>query len=307
MKNLVIGIDVGGTNIKLGIVTPQGKIVARSGLCTNNYRNKGKLVKALLGSIHELQTKNRLKRKDFSGVGIGLPGLIDSQKGIVTFLPNIPGWHNVPLSQILKKELKLPVFLENDVNQITLAEWKFGAGVGQKNMICMTLGTGIGGGLIIENQLYRGSHFVAGELGHMPLNEKGPSCSCGGVACYERYIGNQTLLKKIRSVFKKNLKIQEVRKLAEKGNKKALKFWKDTAAHLGNGLIGPINLLNPSLVIIGGGVSNNHRFLFKTIRKIIKERCMKVQGSVVRIVRAELGDDAGIMGAQVLVKEMLEK
>ena len=178
MKKYVIGIDVGGTNIKFGLVSPSGKVVFRSRLGTDKLMvNKNKLIKNIIKEIEIILEENSLTRKDILGIGIGLPGLIDPKKGIVNFLPNIPGWKNVPLKTIMEKALKIPIFIENDVNLIALGEWKFGAGKGYKNLICMTLGTGVGSGLILNNQLYRGEGYVAGELGHMPLNEKGPRCN----------------------------------------------------------------------------------------------------------------------------------
>ncbi|MBI5415634.1 MAG: ROK family protein, partial [Candidatus Omnitrophica bacterium] len=166
-------------------------------------------------------------------------------------------------------------------------------------------GTGVGGGLILNNALYRGEGFVAGEIGHIPLNEVGPSCNCGGYACFERYVGNRTLLAKAARLFRKDIRLQDIFPLARRGEPRALRFWKETAVHIGNALVGVINLLNPRLVIIGGGVANNFRFMGPTIRKIIRQRAMKVQKKMVRVVRAKLGDDAGILGAHILVKEAI--
>ncbi|MCK5580158.1 MAG: ROK family protein [Candidatus Omnitrophica bacterium] len=306
MKNFVIGIDVGGTNVGFGVINPGGRIVARTSLVTKSFvRHKTKLINAVAVCVKDLMRENKLDRKDCLGIGIGLPGLIDPQKGVVKFLPNIPGWRNVPLKAILQKQLKVPVFLENDVNMITLGEWKFGAGQGFKNIICITLGTGVGAGLILDDALYRGEGYVAGEIGHMPLNEVGPRCSCGGQGCFERYVGNALLEQEARKVFKrKDMRLEEVSALAAKGDKRALRFWKQTGERVGNGLVGPVNLLNPTHIVVGGGVSKSHRFLFPSIRSTIKARAMSVQGKMVKIVRAKLGNDAGIVGAKVLVEQV---
>ena len=309
MKHYTIGVDVGGTNIKLGLVGRSGRIVTRAFLDTKSfYKSKKKLINAIVGEIHDLIKEEKLVSKDILGIGLGLPGLIDSKRGIVNFLPNIPGWKNVPIKNIIHEKLRIPTVVDNDVNLITLGEWKFGAGKGYKNLMCMTLGTGVGGGLILNGALYRGEGFVAGELGHMPLNEKGPDCSCGGSGCFEYYVGNGYLLKKAAKIFKnKNIQLPDVSYLAEQGNMRAIQFWEETATHIGNGLVGVVNLLNLRLIVIGGGVSNNYRFLGKTIRAVIKRRAMKVQSKMVKTVRAKLGDDAGIMGAQVLVKEAIRE
>jgi len=307
MKKLVIGIDVGGTNTKLGIINRSGNVVARTSLSTKSYMlNKNKLIDAIVDSIKGLILEYKVSCKDIIGIGVGLPGLIDPKKGIVKILTNIPGWKNVPLKNILQKRLNIPVFLENDVNLITLGEFRYGAGINQKNVICMTLGTGVGSGLILNGMLYEGEGYAAGELGHMPLNEKGPSCNCGGFGCFERYVGNKYLEKKARRYFKNNqLTLEDVGRLAGKGNKKAIRFWEETALHIGNALTGVVNLLNPNLIIIGGGVANSYRFISRVIRDTIRARAMKVPGAMVKISKAKLGSNAGLLGAKVLVDEMM--
>lgn len=303
MKKYVIGVDVGGTNIKLGLVHSQGHIVARSYFSTIPFSSsKTELIAALAQEIKVIIISHHLKNRDIAGVGVGLPGLVDDHRGIVRFLPNIPGWRNVRLKAILEKKLNLPVFIDNDVKLITLAEWKFGAGRGVKNLICLTLGTGVGSGLILDNRLYCGSTNAAGELGHMPLNEHGPACNCGGFGCLETYVGNKRLFALAsRMMNQRGMTTQKMFALANQGHKKALQYWRQAATHIGNGLVGIVNLLNPELIVIGGGVSHNEKFLFPRIREVIKERAMDLQASVVKIKRAQLSDDAGIIGAQVLV------
>lgn len=303
MKKFTLGIDVGGTNIKLGLVNTSGKVVVQKSFSTKAYRhNKNKLLEALLRAVRSLFAEEGLKKENIQGIGIGLPGLIDPVRGMVNILPNISGWRKVPLKKIIEARLGIKTFLENDVNLITLGEWKYGAGRGVKNLVCITLGTGVGGGLIINNQLYRGEGFAAGEVGHMPLNEKGPACGCGGYGCFERYVGNRYVLKEAAKIFNKpNIDFSDIRRFSEHGNPKALLFWKDMATHIGNGLAGIVNLLNPTMIIIGGGISNNHKYLFPTIRQVIKRRAFKVPASMAKIVRTRLGDAAGIIGAQVLV------
>jgi glucokinase len=260
------------------------------------------LISALSREIEASIITAGLNKKQIFGVGIGLPGLVDYEKGIVRFLPNIPGWRGVHLKSILQKKVHLPVFVDNDVKIITLAESKFGAGKGVRNLVCMTLGTGVGAALILNGQLYRGQDNAAGELGHMPLNEHGPRCNCGGIGCFETYVGNRALFALASRVMKTpGMTTQDMFALAKKGNKKALFFWKKAAGHIGNGLVGIVNLLNPRLIIIGGGISHNERFLFKTIADTIRRRAMSLQGSAFKIKRAKFKDDAGIIGAYVLV------
>jgi len=307
MSHYSVGVDVGGTNIKMGLVNRFGCIVNKSSLNTKKFhQNKTKLIQALVEEINGLISSKKLKSKNILGIGIGLPGLIDSKHGIINFLPNVPGWRNVHLKSIMQKRLRVPVFIDNDVNLVTLGEWMFGAGKGYSNLLCLTLGTGVGGGLVLDNKLYRGESFVAGELGHMPLNEKGPKCTCGGWGCFERYVGNGDMQRQASKIFKKkNIQLPEIFKLANQGNKRALLFWDEAANHIGNALVGVVNLLNPQLIIIGGGISNNYKYLGKTINAVINKRAMKVQAKMVKVVRAQLGDDAGIIGARVLVKNAI--
>lgn len=305
MSKYTIGVDIGGTNIKLGLVSPSGKIISQTRFETHSFApSHTQLIAALAESIQKLIVKNKLPLKNIQGIGIGLPGLIDPVKGIVKDLTNIPGWKNVPLIKLLRAKLRLPVFIENDVNLVTLAEWKYGAGRGCQDLICITLGTGVGGGLVFDNKLYRGPGFVAGEIGHMPIKEHGAACPCGGQGCFERYIGNAYLFQRIRTIFKNpEMRTQDVFKLAGQGNARAIQFWQEVGRTVGEGLIGVINLLNPRMVIVGGGISNNYKFFAPELKRVIQERCMKVQGKMVRIVRARFSHEAGILGAHVLVNE----
>lgn len=306
MSIYTIGVDVGGTNIKIGVLDASGQVIARKHFATKLIASsKIKLIDALAHHILDIIAKAGLKKKQVNGVGIGLPGPIDFKAGIVRFLPNIPGWKNVPLKQLLEDRLDVPVFIDNDVKLITLAEWQMGAGKGFKDLVCLTLGTGVGSGLVLGGRFYRGAHNAAGELGHLPLNEQGPKCNCGGFGCLESYIGNQPLVTRANEIMgSSDMSLEKMFGLANKNNTKALMFWKETATHLGNGLTAVVNLLNPQLIIIGGGVSNNHKYLFKAAQEVIDTRAMLTHRRKVKIVRAEFGNDAGIIGAQVLVNNV---
>lgn len=295
MSKYTIGVDVGGTNVKLGLVRSDGVIVRRSRISTKQFPGKQKLIQALVRAIAELIAAQGLSKKMIQGIGVGLPGLIDPVQGMVFFLPNVPGWRKVPLKKILEKELKIPTFMDNDVNVITLAEWRYGAGKGCDHLICMTLGTGVGGGLILDGRLYRGAGYVAGEIGHIPFENK----------TLEEFVGNGPLLKQARKIFKKErIQLEDIHCLAAAGNPRALKFWRTAGERIGVTLAGVINVLNPKLIIIGGGVSNNFRYLKDSIQETLKARAMEVQSKMVKIVRAKLGDDAGILGGQILVNLM---
>ncbi|MDD3375754.1 MAG: ROK family protein [Candidatus Omnitrophica bacterium] len=307
MKQFVIGIDIGGTNIKIGLINKKAEILFRLNLKTKTVsKNTNQLVEGLATACLKVISENHLEKNQILGVGIGLPGLVDIKHNIVYSLTNIKGWKNVPLKKIIEKKIGIPVFIDNDVNVIALAEWTYGAGKGAADLICMTLGTGVGGGLILNNAIYRGPGFAAGELGHTPLNEKGKNCNCGGFACMETVVGNQYLEKKAkRFLNQKDITLEQVTALANKGNKKAVLFWEQTAEHISNGLIGVVNTLNPSLILVGGGVAEAYKYIFPVMRQVIKKRAMHIQGRMVRIKKTTLGQDAGIIGSQVLVLEML--
>jgi glucokinase len=298
-----IGIDLGGTNLKIGLLDREFAITHKRVLDTVRFNKKELLIGAIIRSISDIMGTYKLPGSRVLGVGLGLPGPIDTEKGMVHFFPNIPDWCEVPLTRILKSRLDLPVFIDNDANLMALAEHRLGAAKGSSNAVCLTLGTGVGGGIIIDKKLYRGSAFAAGEIGHMPLNEHGPRCNCGGSACLERYIGNRRIMEKTRAVFGKDLPLEKISRLACAGNKKAQGIWIEVGTHLGICLAGVVNLLNPDCVVIGGGVANAGRLLFETVKHTLKSRAMSVQSGHVDIRKAKLGSDAGLIGSALLVEE----
>ena len=300
----IIGVDLGATNIKLGLLKKE-RIILKEILPTRDFPSKENLLSGLCQAMLGLLDKRKISKKNVSGVGIGAPGPVDSKNGIVHYFPNLKGWRNVPLKKIIQERLGLPVFIDNDANLMCLAEARSGAAKGKRNVVCLTLGTGVGAGIILEGQLYRGASLVAGEIGHIPLNESGPRCNCGGIACLERYIGNRYILEKARSAFGGEISLERLSLFARQGNVKAQGIWQEAARHLGICLSGIVNFLNPQAIVIGGGVSGAGRFILDTVRKVIKTRSMPVQAKTVKILKAKLGSDAGIIGAAFLVKEAL--
>ncbi len=300
-KQVKIGIDLGATRVKMAVVDRQGRISYRREASTPSSAKKTILIDAMVDNTLALISESRLRKSSIKGVGIGAPGPIDYDNGVVRYFPNIKGWKNTPLKDILQKKLNLRVSLDNDVNAMTLGEYMFGAGKDARNLVCLTLGTGVGGGLIINGSLYRGSIMCAGEIGHMQINENGPICNCGGTACLERYIGNRYILDRCKKIFGKNITLEDVTSMAKKGNKKAIGVWEDMAKKLAVAVTSLVNVLNPDKVVIGGGVSKAGKFIMDPLKKEVKRRAMRDQGAHVKIVRARLGTDAGIIGASLLV------
>ncbi|HOW43126.1 MAG TPA: ROK family protein [Candidatus Omnitrophota bacterium] len=299
-KTFTIGIDLGGTNLKIALFNKNLRCINRHILSTTALGNKDALIAAIIGSVRAILARNRISREQVVGVGMGLPGPIDVEKGVVHFFPNIPGWKDVALERILEKALQLPVRIDNDANVMALAEFKRGAARGSRNAVCITLGTGVGGGLIIDGALYRGSGFAAGEIGHMPVNEEGPDCNCGGSGCLEAYVGNKRILSRARRVFKRQISLEELSRRAQRGDRKAIALWSEVGLKLGVALTGVVNLLNPDCIVIGGGVANAGKILFDTIKETIYIRAMIVQAKQVKVVKAKLGNEAGMIGAALL-------
>jgi len=307
IKKWIIAIDLGGTNLKCALLDLRLKIKAKNSLSTKSFDSKLKLIDGIAEAINNFIFEQELNKAVILGIGIGLPGPVDAENGLVHFLPNIPGWRQVQLKKILEIRLGLPVFIDNDARLMSLAEHKCGAAAGFENAICLTLGTGVGGGLIIGGSLYRGKDNAAGEIGHLPLNGDGPSCPCGGKACLESYIGNAKILHEARRVFGPKITLEEISKLAKNNNRKAIDFWSKVGGQLGQALSGVVNLLNLDAIIIGGGVANAGKVLMDPVKKTIQLRAMSVQAARVRVFRAKLGNDAGIIGAGYLVRESLSK
>ncbi len=315
MTKNAIGIDLGGTYTKLALIDSKGKIKHRSRLSTADFDSRDSLLEAISREIRSLIRKAGLTSGNIEGVGIGVPGLVDFNRGLVYGLTNVRGWKNTPLKLLLERKLKMPVLVDNDVNIMALGECKFGAGRGARDAVCITLGTGVGGGIIIDGSLYRGATFSAGEVGHMPLKEDGLACNCGGYGCLERYVGNRHIASEMKSAIRagrapgvkamvkgdlSSVTPEIISSAARKGDKAAIALWDKIGKRIGTTLSGIVNLLNPEMIIIGGGVADAGEPLFGPIRQTVKRRSMRVPGRAVKILKAKLGNDAGMIGAAAL-------
>ena len=315
MKKAAIGVDIGGGSIKLGLVSTTGKVLAREIFLTNSVSGREQLLHVLSQHIFNFIKIAHKKHLKVMGVGIGAPGPIDVERGFVYFFPNIPGWKNTPLKNHLQKRLKLPVYVDNDANVMALAEFRFGAGRGAKNLIALTLGTGVGGGLVIDGKLFHGPHYSAAEIGHIVINEDGPACSCGSRGCIETYVGSGYFVREIKKQLKSGQKSilkqwsekdrREITPLlvaqaAKSGDRFSNQIWKRTGEHLGNALTGLVNILNPEKIIMGGGIAQSGRLLFDPMVATLKKKAFPIAASSVKVVPAALGVDAGLIGAAAL-------
>jgi len=311
---ITLGIDIGGTFIKAGLVRGK-KILSQETLPTRPFNASPK---RLIGALVDLTAQMRRQcAEPVRGLGIGIPGLIRYPAGVVRTCVNLSGWKDVPLRSILKRKLKMPVQVDNDVNVMTLAEWRYGAGRGVSNLICLTLGTGVGGGLVLGGALFRSEGGPTGEIGHLPLQMEGPRCPCGGRGCLERYVGNQAILRSVRRQLRQGrpsriLKLVDdqidrvtpeiIDEACRLGDRFAREVWRQAGARIGLVLVQAVNLLNPQRIVIGGGISKAGRWIFSPIRQTVKERVMSPLRNV-PVVSADLGNAAGVIGAALLVRD----
>ncbi len=288
---MIIGIDLGGTKIAGVLATPSGKVLMDVNIPTEAKKGKKKVIENIKKTIHTLIQSKKVKIK---AIGIGAPGPILYEKGIVVEAPNLPGWKRVHLKEILEKEFKVPVFVDNDANCAALAEAWFGAGKFVKHFIYMTVSTGIGGGIIINKRLYRGAIGSAGEFGHMVIDSKGYRCGCGIIGHLEA-LASGTTIRKITGMDAISVELA-----ARQGDKKALRAIQEIAHYLAIGIANLVNAFNPEMVIIGGGLSNMRELLFKPIRRDFKKYALTLPAKSVKIVRAKLKTQAGVLGAVAL-------
>ncbi|MBE7713340.1 MAG: ROK family protein [Cyanobacteria bacterium SIG26] len=311
-----IGIDVGGTNVKIALVDENGKIIYSNSVPTYAKMGYEYTVNNIKQAIRDLMKETETDSTMIDAIGFDFPGQVDYKTGVVKLAPNIPGWVNVPIAQMIEDEFHIPTRIDNDVRCAALGEMKFGAGRGCQNFVCITVGTGIGSGLVVNGQLVRGAANAAGELGHIKLQMKdGPICGCGDTGCLEAFASGPSIVAMAYEYIKggKATKFREmagadgeitpyiVAKAAEEGDPVAKRIFEIVGEYIGIGLTSVINLLNPEKVIIGGGVAEAGDLLFDPIRRTIKDRAMTVAGSSVEIVPAQLGNSAGVIGASMLI------
>lgn len=309
-----IGVDVGGTNVKIALVSDKGKIIYSNSIPTRAEMGYEHTINSMKDAIRDLLKETKMKPTDIEGVGFGFPGQIDCKKGVVRLAPNIPGWVNIPIASIIEKEFGIPTRVDNDVRTATLGELNYGAGVGCENLVCITVGTGIGSGLVVNGKLVRGANNAAGELGHIKLNmQGGPLCGCGDRGCLEAYASGPSIVALAEEYIRggKSTKYRElanpditpyiVAVAAKEGDPVARQIFRIMGEYIGMGLVSVVNLLNPEKIIIGGGVAESGDILFDPIKETIAKRAMTIQKEV-EIVPAQLGNTAGVIGASLLIK-----
>lgn len=295
------GIDIGGTSIKLAIITDKGEILDKWQIATNHNDNGSHITKDIINSIIRKISEGKLKISDFSGVGIGVPGPIEN--GRVKRAVNL-GWKDMPLAEEIQQSLELPVQLLNDANAAALGELWIGSEKGVKNIVFVTLGTGVGGGIVVNGQIINGANASGGEIGHIPVitNEK-RVCGCGNINCLECYASANGLYQTMKNLVKQydtKLKFSntaDIFELSATGNLIASEAIETTLSYLAYALSSIINTLDPEEIIIGGGLSEAGEALLKPLRKNLKPLLFPQIREHLHLRKATVGNDAGVLGA----------
>ena len=319
-NHCVVGVDLGGTKILAAVVDTHFSILARSKMPTDAGGGPEGVVDRIALSIRAAVEAAGMTPASIAGIGIGAPGPLDPDTGVVTFAPNL-GWHDVPLKAMLESRLSILTAVENDVNVGTLGEHRLGAGQGVPDMVGAFVGTGIGGGVILGGELYRGFNRSAGEVGHMVVQDGGPRCGCGNRGCWEALASRPAIARRITKALKKGekslikkmagrdpskIKSGVLRRALEQGDELVKQELKREARYLGLGVANLVNLFSPQMVVLGGGVVEAlGERLLKGVRRHTKAYALGHAMQNVEIVPAALGDDAVILGCAALAQERL--
>ena len=313
-KSNFIGIDLGGTNIKAGVVTREGRILGEAQAKTDAYRPQDEVIADIAAAAKAALKESGLDIGEVKSIGVGSPGAIDDENGVVIFAGNL-NWVNVPLKAKLEDALGIPAFVSNDANVAAYAEYLFGAGKGRKSIYLITLGTGVGGGYVLDGKIQSGFHGVGMEIGHMILFPEGRLCTCGNRGCLESYasatglinMGKEAMaaepggaIAKMAEGQTENITAKLIIDLAKGGDEMALKIFNDYARYLAYAVINIINFSDPEVIIFGGGVSKAGDFLIDAIKNEVPPRVFCKQAPFSEILLSKMGNEAGIIGAALL-------
>jgi glucokinase len=313
----LVGVDLGGTKILAGVFTPQLKCIGKAKMSTKSERGSGPVIERIERCIRDAVDECDLDLHQIRGIGIGAPGAVDPESGRVIFAPNL-GWEDVPLRKELEKRLDIPVFVENDCNICALGVHEYELQGKPKHMVGMFIGTGIGGGLILDGKLYSGFNRTAGELGHMVIEVEGPKCGCGNRGCLEALASRSAIFRQIQTAVKEgqksvltetlgdnlaDMRSGDLRKAIRRGDKFVEKIVKEAAEHIGIAVANLINIFNPEVIVLGGGVIDAlEGEMMPIIIETAHEYVMPGTDKGIEIIPSKLGDDAGITGGAVLVR-----
>ena len=309
-----VGIDLGGTNIGAGVVDEEGRIIAKEEVPTGVGRPYEEIMKDMAGVARSVVGKAGLSMDDIGWIGVGAPGVADNDAGEVVFANNL-FWHHVPVRRELRKYIDKPAYIENDANVAMLAEYACGVAKDVKNAILLTLGTGLGGGIIIDGKIYGGTHHVGAEIGHMCFDVDGIACNCGNVGCWERYASATALIRmgaEAATAHPESLLHEKtggdsgkmtakiVIDAAKDGDAVALEVFNRYIYYVAMGMVSLINTFDPEMFVIGGGVSKAGDFLLHALREKMQKHIFYKDQPYATIELSVMGNDAGIIGAAML-------
>ncbi len=316
----VIAIDIGGTKYIVAVVDSKGSILSRVYRYTLSGEGPKKVTARLMSTIDEVIARSGIRRNRLGGIAVAYAGLVDIDRGLVTEAPNLPHWNNVPLRDMLADKFDMPAFVINDASAAALGEHRLGAGKGLSNLIFITVSTGIGGGIIIDGELYNGTDGCAGEIGHTIIQmDNGPECKCGRHGCWESLASGTAIARMAKERVRNGEKsilpdmchnaidlitAEDVAAGARRGDALCRRVINTAGRYLGVGLGNLVNIFNPQMIIIGGGVSGMGEMILRPARRCMKDYAFKLPAKTVRIVRAGLGVDSGLLGAAIYVQLM---
>lgn len=306
---MLIGIDLGGTNIAAGLVSEEGILIEKMSVPTNGHLSADEVIKVIYSLVEKMIEKSEA---EVEYIGIGIPGLVNKDMSLVLTCKNL-NWHNVPLKKRLE-ELNIPIVIDNDANVATYAEFKIGALKNVNNAVVLTLGTGVGGGIIIDNKEFRGGYGLGSELGHMVIGENFYDCNCGKNGCFETFASATAIIKYAEHLIKTTDTPSKLRNFSDITAKKVIDLSKEDdeiavlvferfIKYLSIGIVNIINLIDPNKIALGGGVSGAGDYLLDRLNDEVKKNLFLDDYESAEIVIAELGNDAGIIGAALLAKD----
>jgi len=307
MTKRYVGVDLGGTNLKVGLVSAQGKMFDRQSCATEADRGPQHVLSRIAEAVRRLCETAGLNLAEVAAVGVGAPGPLDTKAGVVLLAPNLPGWRNVAARDRLAKDLDRPVILENDANAAAYGEFQCGAGRDVATMVLLTLGTGIGGGIILDGRLFRGVTDTAAELGHIVIQHGGRRCGCGNRGCLEAYASATAVVARARESIEAGepsslsdtpgMTAKDVFGAAEAGDDLATRIVEETADYLASGITSILHVLNPEKVVLTGGMMGAGDAFLERVRRSVRRSAFERASAACEIRWSALGGDAGVLGA----------
>ena len=315
-RALAAGVDLGGTKIYTLVATADGEVLGEDRRPTQAQEGPDAVIGRVVDSVRRAMGQAGAGKDDVVGVGLSTPGPCDPERGVVSEAPNLAGWRNIPLAQIAGEALEMPALIEHDAAAACYGEYRFGAGQGFRHIIYVTLGTGVGGGFIIDGRIYHGATGAAGEVGHLILDENGPACTCGNRGCVEAFASGPAIAREATEAVHAGrspllaelaggdqMTAELVHQAAQQGDEAAREVIERAGHYLGLGLVGVLNSFNPQCLILGGGLLGLGDLYLEPALRAVRQGAFKQILTDVTITRAKLGNRAGSLGAAALIME----